>query len=265
MMTDDATNERAERGREILKSRSAQGEPGTKQPAHKGPAVEAQQVVDDIRALTEKHSVETRGPSAEETQNHPVPPEERTTSPIVGGGIQAAAGALDAARSHIETELIAEARRTSDPRFEQDQKKFEMGQRGELAFLPPASRDEIENPPTTPQEQVDRDAAKLDAATETAKQVRGAQVINPTVDTANSVKDSQIRTGTGKPGPAATGEGTDTSRPTTSESSQSSSTASTEASPPATPAERASSPAIGGLREASSPENTPPSTGTPIR
>lgn len=235
-MTDEATNERVEKGREILKTRAAQGEPGTKQPAHKGPALEAQEVVDELNALTEKHSAEARGPSAGGVQNHPVPPHERSTAPIGGAGIQAAAGALAAARAHIENELISEARLASDPRRELDQKKFEMGQRGELGFvppapeelaalgLPPAVADEI---PKTPAEQVARDMPRLQQAEETAKQVKGGQSINPTVE--NAVRDSQIRTGAGKETvgagkPAATGTGEST--PATTAAPETPSTAS---------------------------------------
>lgn len=238
------TNERAAKGREILKSRAAQGEPGTKQPHAKDEAVKAQEVVDDLKTLREKHAAEVRGPSAGDTQNHPVPPAERTMSPITGGGIQEAAGAVAAAQAHIENDLIAEARRTSDPRYEQDQKKFEMGQRGELAFLPPPTREETENPPQTPAEQVARDEGKLQAAEATAKQMRGGQIPEPE---SQSVKDSQIRTGTGKPG--VTGSGTD-------------------ANTPATPAERASSPStVGGLRSVESREENSGASGggTPIK
>lgn len=240
------TNERAEKGREILKSRAAQGEPGTKQPHAKDENVRAQEVVDELQALRDKHGAEVRGPSAGETQNHPVPPHERTTAPVGGAGIQAAAAALGAAQAHIETELIAEARLASDPRREQDQKKFEMGQRGDLAFLPPPTVDEVNNPPATPQEQVERDAPKLAAAEETGKQIRSGQV-NPEPE---SVKDSQIRTGTGKPAESAEPRSTETREEDTSRT--------------ATPAERASAPPqVGGLRAAS--ENTPPATGTPIK
>ena len=206
MMTDD-TKERAEKGREILKSRAAQGEPGTKQPAHKEAADRAQSVVDDLKKVAEKNNVETRGPSAGGVQNHPVPPHERTTSPITGGGLQAAAGAVAAAQAHIESELIAEARRTSDPRWELDQKKFEMGQRRELALVPPAPEElaaqgvnpeVVDELPKSPQEQVDRDMPRLKQAEETAKQVKGAQSINPTVE--NATRDAETRTGTGRPG-----------------------------------------------------------------
>ena len=206
-MTDK--NERAEKGREILKSRAALGEPGTKQPAHKNPLEDAEVVLDELKGLQEKYGAETRGPSAGDVQNHPVPPAERTTAPVTGGGIAAAAAAVGAARGQIENELVAEARLASDPRRERDQKMFEMGQRGELGFVPPSEAelaaagaklgskgDEvIAAIPKSGKEQVDQDMPRLEEGERLASQAKGAQTTGE-----NATKDSETRTGTGKPG-----------------------------------------------------------------
>lgn len=202
-------NERAEKGREILKSRAAQGEPGSKQPAHKNPSEDAEGVLDELKGLQEKHGAETRGPSAGPTTNNPVPAHERTTAPVTGGGIAAAAAAIGAARSQIENELIADARLASDPRRERDQKIFEMGQRGELGFVPPSEaelaaagaklgtkgEEVIAATPKTGAEQVDQDMPRLKEGERLAAQAKGAQATGE-----HTTKDSETRTGMGKPG-----------------------------------------------------------------
>lgn len=210
MATD--TNERAESGREILRSRAAQGEPGEKQPAHETARQDAQKTVDELKRLEEDYGAETRPPSAsEEVKNHPIPPHERSTArtPMQNAGHQMAAAALGAARSNIEAQLIADARIASDPRHELDQKKFEMGQRGELAFVPPAEeeiaaqaarsgvdKEVLDSIPKTGEEQVARDMPRLEAAERAAAQAKGAQPANPEPD---NVRLSQTRTGAGKP------------------------------------------------------------------
>lgn len=203
--------ERAEKGREILKSRAAQGEPGQKQPAHKDAAEEAQKTVDELKSLQEKYGAETRPPSAsQEVKNHPVPPHERKPGPAPAStaSIQAAAAALGAASAHIENQLIADARIASDPRYEQDQEKFEMGQAGTLAFVPPSEEELaaqaaragvdpeiVKDVPKSPQEQVARDEPRLKQAKDTAAQIKSAQITGAEAN----VSDTQMRTGTGRP------------------------------------------------------------------
>ena len=202
-MTD--SNAHAEKGREILKSRAAQGKPGEKQPPHKVAHDNAQKVVDQLKEVAaNSQELKPRPPSAsKENGNYHIPAAERTfVPPAGGGGAQAAAGAVAAAAAHIEDELIAEARIKSDPRWEADQKKFEMGMRGELGYLPPVTQDEKDNPPQTPEEQNARDLPKLEKARQTAEQIRSGENINPTVERArtdaDNVKDNQVRTGAGK-------------------------------------------------------------------
>lgn len=208
-MTD--IKERAEKGREILKSRAAQGEPGTKQPAHKAAIEEAKDTVAKLESLQEEMAVPTRGPSAGKTENHPIPAHERKAplGPQATSSLQAAAGAIGAAKAHIETQLIADAKITGDPRWEQDQEKFEMGQRGELGFVPPSEAEAAKLPsgtPTTGAEQVAQDAPRLEKGREIVAQAKGG------VEPEKNVSDTQTRVGAGKP--TATGTPTPATKPT---------------------------------------------------
>lgn len=247
MMAD--IEERAEKGREILKSRAAQGEPGEKQPAHRDAAAEAQKTVDELKGLQEKYGAETRPPSgSQEVKNHPVAPQDRKPGPAPAStaSIQAAAAALGAASAHIENQLIADARIASDPRYELDQKKFEMGQAGTLAFVPPSEEevaamaarsgvdsDVVKEAPKTPQEQVQRDMPRLAEAEKRAAQVRGAEITGAEAN----VPDSQVRTGAGRPSASAPSSSASVKSQTTDQPNQPTATgAGTSASTPGTEA-----------------------------
>lgn len=185
-------NERVEKGREILKSRAAQGEPGTKQPTQASATVSAEETVAELKSLQEKYGAETRGPSAGETQNHPVPAAERHAgpSPADTQAAASAASALGSARAQIENQLVTEARLASDPRRERDQRVYEMGQRGELAFVPPSEEEVaaqaarsgltpevIEDLPKTPSEQAERDEKRLDEGEAAAADAKAGLIL----------------------------------------------------------------------------------------
>lgn len=185
-------NERVEKGREILKSRAAQGEPGTKQPTHASATVSAEDTVRELETIQKKFGAPTRGPSAGETQNHPVPPAERSAGPAPAdlNAAASAAAAIGTARAQIENQLVTEARLASDPRRERDQKVYEMGQRGELAFVPPAPEEVaaqaarsglepevIEELPQTPSEQAARDEVRLEQGEQAAKNAKEGLIL----------------------------------------------------------------------------------------
>ena len=158
-----ATIERAKQGEEILGSRVARGEPGTKQPAHDDPRLSASKTVEKLDEIVKQFEGETYGSSLQRSQEtgnlNPVKPEDRTVSrgPQVLAGAATAAGAIGAARDALVTQLESDARITADPRYERDQKVFELGQAGKLALVTPLEG-------KTAEEQVAEDMPRLEAA-----------------------------------------------------------------------------------------------------
>lgn len=197
-----AVMERAKMGEEILGARVARGEPGEKQPAHDDPRLSASKTVEKLDEIVKQFEAEVHGPSMERAKEggnlHPIPPEDRKIQrgPMVLQAAATAAGAIGAARDALATQLEADARLVSDPRYERDQKVYELGQMGKLQFVPPteaevitaASRsgtpeEALDRIPKTPQEQVAQDMPRLEAA-----EKRSVAAINPTVDQAQENK-----------------------------------------------------------------------------
>jgi hypothetical protein len=200
--TKDAIAERAERGKEILESQKATGDPGTAQPKERQER-DLKSVADDIEKIQEQTRAETREGSAKRAEahsgNHEVPPAER--SPAYAGDqitaqAAAAAGHLSAARTALDTQLTSDARLTSDPRYERDQKVFEMGRTGQLGAVPPSEAEQaalaaragvpgeaIDKLPDTTEEQVADDLRRL----EEGKQ-RAANQTGPVYDEEGKVK-----------------------------------------------------------------------------
>jgi hypothetical protein len=176
-----AVRERAEMGREILGSRVAQGEPGQKQPAHDDPRLSASKTVEKLNEMAQQFESPTYkssfARSQEEGNLHPVPPEERTRSrgPQVLAAAATAAGAIGAARDALALQLESDARLASDPRYERDQKVYDLGQAGKLPAITPTDAElaaRVEragmNPeiadklPKTPEQQIAQDMPRLE-------------------------------------------------------------------------------------------------------
>jgi hypothetical protein len=142
--------ERAEKGKEILKSQKAQGEPGTKQPAAKDNRAE----VDDTLKKLSEMAPATKGKESSAKRaaspgkgNNPVPPEERTFSgpanaPAATAALATAASAISTARDQIASQLVADAKLTSDPRYERDQELYALQQQGKAGLIPPSEAEQ---------------------------------------------------------------------------------------------------------------------------
>ncbi len=190
-MSDDASNpasptavkERAEQGKEIINSQFASGAPGQKQPAHDDPRVSAEKTVEQINNIQKQFQAEQIPSSAERAKKsgnyHPVPPEERSPArgPQTLAAADTAAGALGAARDAITSQLVADARIASDPRYERDQKVYELGATGKLGKIAPSeaevaaalektglSQEVADKIPKNAEEQVAQDMPRLEAA-----------------------------------------------------------------------------------------------------
>lgn len=187
-----AVKERAELGKDILGARVARGEPGEKQPAHDDPRLSASKTVEKLDEIVKQFEGEVYGSSmerAKQTGNlNPVAPHERSIQrgPMVLQAAATAAGAIGAARDALTTQLEADARLTSDPRYERDQKVYELGQQGKLGMVPPTQAEQAaaaaraglppeiaELTPKTAEEQVAEDMPRL-AAAERAPNAAGA-------------------------------------------------------------------------------------------
>lgn len=190
-----AVKERAEMGKEILGSRVAQGDPGTKQPAHDDPRLSASQTVEKLGQIVKQFEGEVYGSSLERAGKggnlHPVAPEDRKIQrgPQVLAGAATAAGAIGAARDALTSQLEADARLISDPRYERDQKVYELGQAGKLQNVPPSEAERIAqvahagNPPEVAEampkdvhEQIRDDMARLGVAESTPASVSATAI-----------------------------------------------------------------------------------------
>jgi hypothetical protein len=175
-----AVRERAEIGQDILGATVARGEPGEKQPAHDDPRLSASETVDKLGEIVKIFEAEPYESSFARSQKpgnlNPVAPEDRTIArgPQILAAANVAAGAIGAARTALTTQLEADARLVSDPRYERDQKVFELGQTGKLAGIAPtdaevAARlsaagqdpDIADKLPKTGEEQVAQDMPRL--------------------------------------------------------------------------------------------------------
>lgn len=195
MSVAEETKKRAEEGKEILGTQSAQGEPGQKQPAHDDPRLSASKTVEKLNEITKDFEADTYESSLNRAQKsgnlNKVAPEDRTIprGPQVLAAAATAAGALGAARDAITTQLTSDARLTSDPRYERDQKVYELGQQGKLGLVPPTEAEvatsiaraggdpEIAKLiPKTPEEQVAQDMPRLEQAASTPASVSSTLV-----------------------------------------------------------------------------------------
>lgn len=110
---------------------------------------------------------------------HTIPPEKRTLPPgpqqlaQVDSAYHHASAAEASATMHERSQALIE----SDPRHERDQKVFELGKQGKLPLVPPTEAEKItlaartgvpaeaaSQIPSTPQEQVEQDMPRLEAA-----------------------------------------------------------------------------------------------------
>lgn len=199
-----AVKERAQKGKEILGATVATGEPGQKQPAHDDPRLSASKTVETLNDMAKSFEAETYDSSFNRSQKsgnlNPTAPEDRTAArgPQVLAGAATAAGAIGAARDALTTQLTADARLASDPRYERDQKVFELGQQGKLGLVPPTEAEVITSAaragtppeaadkiPTTPEEQVSQDMPRLEEAEKRAASVNQSLVAPGTQDLAD--------------------------------------------------------------------------------
>lgn len=187
----EAVKQRAEAGKEFLESQRASGEPGTPNKHADETRASAEETLKQIDELTKKSEAPQRGPAATATDYHSVPAHERTTAqqaPASTSQLDSAALALGAARAAVTTQLQSDARLMSDPRYERDQKIYEMGKQGKLGMVPPSEAEKaaqaarvglppevVEKIPSTPSEQVSDDMKRLQEAEKRSKE------LNPTI------------------------------------------------------------------------------------
>jgi hypothetical protein len=190
-----AVKERAEMGKDILGSRVAQGEPGEKQPAHDDPRLSASKTVEKLDEIVKQFEGEVYGSSLERAGQggniHPVAPEDRRVQrgPQVLAAAATAAGAIGAARDALVTQLESDARLISDPRYERDQKVYELGQQGKLGNVPLSEAEQIAlvartgNPPEVAEampknvhEQIADDMSRLGVAERTPATVSATAI-----------------------------------------------------------------------------------------
>jgi hypothetical protein len=199
-MADVKIAERAEVGKEILGSRVAQGEPGTPQPKHTTGLEGTQDAVDQLASLADEISPNevyaSSAERAEQSGNPNGPAHERdfvSDSPASKQPYNDAVGHIAAARTALEQGATADARLLSDPRYENDQKIFELGQAGKLrsGVADPeglvaqgiVSADVAETLPSTTVEQAEEDKKKLEDAE------NSGVVLNPNVTGVDEGKD----------------------------------------------------------------------------
>jgi hypothetical protein len=194
----EATRQRAKEGQEMLGSRVAQGEPGQKQPAHDDPRLSASKTVEKLNEIVKDFEAETYEASDKRSQSggnlNPIPPHERSISrgPQVLAAAATAAGAIGAARDSLTQQLEADARLVSDPRYERDQKVYELGVQGKLAGIAPAPAEAAAQVartglppeiaklvPKTPEEEVEQDMPRLEEVEERPQAGVAATLIEP--------------------------------------------------------------------------------------
>jgi hypothetical protein len=186
-MPDDNERPHLDRGRgqKAQTEPKAPLQPGEKQPAHNEPQQVREQTLDALRDMQDNMQVETYGPSGDRAKQpgnlNETPPHERlpASGPAITSAAQIAAGHIAAATTAIELQETSDRLLKSDPRYERDQKVFEMGQRGKLGLVPPSeaeqavmaqragiSADAADKIPTNAEEQVEEDMQRLNVAEE---------------------------------------------------------------------------------------------------
>lgn len=186
------TKARAELGKEHLKTQKAQGEPGQKQPEHKDTRVSAEDTVKMLNDMIEKTAAPTKESSAKRSQsggagNNPIPPAERkeigpAAAPAATTAASTAAHMISAARDQLTSQLDADAKLTSDLRYERDQALYELQQQGKAGLIPPSEAEvaaaavragtppEVaEKIPATQEEQISDDMKRIKEAEERAR------------------------------------------------------------------------------------------------
>jgi hypothetical protein len=218
----EATRQRAEEGKEILGSRVAQGEPGQKQPAHDDPRLSASKTVEKLNEMSKEFEAETYGPSDERSKQggnlNKIPPHERHASrgPQVLAAAATASGALGAARDAITQQLESDARLVSDPRYERDQKVYELGAAGKLAGIAPAPAEAAAQAaraglppevakltPKTPEEQIEQDMPRLKEVEERPQPNVAATLVEPGEQDITKKNNGLTAEAEGKTGQAA--------------------------------------------------------------
>jgi hypothetical protein len=162
----------------------------TKQPAHEDAQEAAKRTVEKLNQITnDLNPGEARGPAGKR-ENNPTPPEDRVAGPgpASTAALDAAAGAVAAAGANLQAQATADARLKSDPRYERDQKVYELGQAGKLGYVPPSPAavaasgvkpEVLEELPKTPEEQVAQDMPRLEQAERKAAETSGASTVQP--------------------------------------------------------------------------------------
>jgi hypothetical protein len=159
----------------------ARGKPGTPQPPHDELSDNKSQL-NKLAELTKTSDQEFYPPSAERKGKNinPEKPEDREPTfagMATTGPRDLAAGAVRSAIGMVKAAETIEARLNSDPRRERDQKVFELGRQGKLGLVPPSeaevaataermgySTEVTDKLPKTPEEQVEEDTKRLEAA-----------------------------------------------------------------------------------------------------
>lgn len=201
-------------------------QPGQKQPAHRSGSDLLEEGVSRITEVTKTFESEAKKPHSERTgaDNNPTPPHERNMAnagPAATAALDSVAqstrNAIESLRNHEESE----ARIKSDPRWERDQKVFEMGRAGKLGAVPPAEEEiaamasragvpeeVIEAMPKTPEEQAARDMERLRAAEEKTATGTTAAPSTGKTETSTTKPTKQTQETSEKPSPKPTSDTT---------------------------------------------------------
>ncbi len=155
-----------------------------KQPAHEDAQEAAKRTIEKLNKITKDLDPgEARGPS-HDRKNNPTPPEDRVAGPgpAATAALDAASGAVAAAGANLQAQERSDALLKSDPRYERDQKVYEMGQTGKLGYVPlsPAevaasgvSPEVLKELPKNAQEQADQDMGRLEQGEQRAAEATG--------------------------------------------------------------------------------------------
>lgn len=165
-------------------------------------------VLEQLNELAQKSQSPLR---TEGNWNNPVPAAERTaanTSPAATGQLSSAAGAIQAARTALQLQVDSDKRLMSDPRYERDQRIYELGQAGKLGKVPPTEAEKaaaamrsgldpkvIEMIPSTPEEQVADDMKRLDQAEKLSAPVKPGETDGQPQNNFDKAKKAGVNTG----------------------------------------------------------------------
>ena len=154
---------------------------------------ENKEMIKKLDELQTTHSEEPRASAAarfeSKSGNNPTPPEERTQAEsFATTASSSVGGAIAGAKAILEREIETQKRIESDPRYERDQKIFELAQTGKLSLVAPSeaekaatlarsglSEEAQEKIPKTAEEQVAEDMERLNAAEKKAADMTSAR------------------------------------------------------------------------------------------